>query len=978
MRLPISSTQFVRRNELCPCGSGKKFKHCCGSHQAAPSAFQNATATGVGQSPLSYLAPASAHLDRVQAVLRTLASASPSAQIQSLLDQLARNTQELIASCQRAGPEEIQALHTFRRDLVGTLRALSPGSLQQFWPMGLQRTIGLLMASGLRDFPATTADAELAKEIKSAIGGTLAEAPAWTLPSLMLIERSFEHPIADGLDAPSWIRNDYLNFVLEPIAVLNRIGDAERAVDHLARLTEVVHRAAAGIPSAGGQDLCNAYVDRVSLIQSYFSNRNLSTIYRQRGDLISAALMSRGVSTLHAINPRRPAAAKIKLGIFANHFAPQTETYFTLSHFEHLDRAAFDITLYCLGLSQHPLEKKCVAHADRIVALPPNDLAAQVRRVREDDLDILMISTNMTASVNNAASLGSCRMAPIQIATVSSPVTTGCRHTDVLLSAEWNEPAADARDHYTEHLELVSGSVNYYAYQHDTDPATTSPSRAGLGLDPNTLVMFSGANFFKVTPELSQTWTRILAAVPNSVLMLMPFNPNWSSSYQRLPFLMRIRQQMHEAGVDPSRLRIVDPVPTRADVHRIIGLADMYLDAYPFAGACSMLDPIIVGVPPVVWTGGTGRSSHGASLMRMTGLDELVCHTEDEYVAAAIAMANDASKRKRIKDALLALAERKPPVYFDTAVFSKRVGDALLRLQKQHCERYDTIARLGVAERRDRLRTLAQSQAGKSIELNQLTDTGIVNILIDPFFRSLGATTSPRRVVDIGACLGAMSLPLIQHGWQAELFEPDPDARATLLRNVASAGARCRVHAAAVSNTPVGEVSFHKSSALGCSGFEASPFAATQTVIKVPCTSLAKFCAERNIASIDFLKIDAEGFDFDVLESHDLDAVATRLILVEYGTHFERQTLDIVNSAIARMAAHGYGAIVFNYMEEGDFKRGDWRYRLTEMFVDEPIPDLGRNMFGNILFYRSGDTDFVLTMFSLLNICRRPTEVWDH
>ena len=195
---------------------------------------------------------------------------------------------------------------------------------------------------------------------------------------------------------------------------------------------------------------------------------------------------------------------------------------------------------------------------------------------------------------------------------------------------------------------------------------------------------------------------------------------------------------------------------------------------------------------------------------------------------------------------------------------------------------------------------------------------------------------------------------------------------------MAPAGARCRVHATAVSNALAGDVSFHKSSTVGCSGFEVSPFSATQTVIKVPCTTLKKFCAERNITAIDFLKIDAEGFEFEVLEAHDLGAVATRLILVEYGMHFPRQTLDIINSAIARMEAHGYGAIVFNYVEEGNFKRGDWRYRLSEMFIDEPIPNLGRNTFGNILFYRTDDTDFVLTMFAFLDTCRQPTDVWGY
>ena len=147
-----------------------------------------------------------------------------------------------------------------------------------------------------------------------------------------------------------------------------------------------------------------------------------------------------------------------------------------------------------------------------------------------------------------------------------------------------------------------------------------------------------------------------------------------------------------------------------------------------------------------------------------------------------------------------------------------------------------------------------------------------------------------------------------------------PRSPRNALRNP-PAGARCRVHATAVSNAAVAEVSFHKSSTVGLSGLEISPFGATQSVIKVPCTTLTKFCAECGISTVDFLKIDAEGFDFDVLEFPRPRRGGDRLILVEYGTHFPRQTLDIINSAIARMANHGYGAIAFNYVEEGDFKR---------------------------------------------------------
>src|SRR5262245_62938008 len=53
------------------------------------------------------------------------------------------------------------------------------------------------------------------------------------------------------------------------------------------------------------------------------------------------------------------------------------------------------ITLYCLGLGRHHLEQRCIAHADRVVVLPLDGIGAQVRRIREDQLDILLIGTNM-------------------------------------------------------------------------------------------------------------------------------------------------------------------------------------------------------------------------------------------------------------------------------------------------------------------------------------------------------------------------------------------------------------------------------------------------------------------------------------------------------------------------------------------------------------------------------------------------------
>jgi FkbM family methyltransferase len=879
-----------------------------------------------------------------------------------------------------ATEETIERLRRTRLEIVAALVALEPDSLPGSWNL-FGRVHAALLGTGLRDFTRTPREDTVLERLKEhlAANSTQPAAPG-PLLSAMLLGRNFELPIVRDIEQlPDWLRQIYFMELLESPTVFNHIGEAERYVDYLEQVTEFVHQRWVRTPGANDNavigELAALYATRANLIQAYFSPRNLRSLYQKRGEIISAFIISRGVTTLATFPPEVAGGdRKIKLGIFAQHFTPQTETYFTLSHFEHLDRARFDVTLYALVSNDHPLERYCVSRADRLVVLHPSELVSQIQRIRDDRLDILLISSNMTAGTNAAMLLGSVRLARIQVASVSSPVTTGARHVDVLLSAAWNEPEPDAPQHYTEHLERLPGSINYYAYQHDRDPATVEVSRERLGIPTEALVFFSGANFFKILPELSETWARILAAVPGSVLLLMPFNPNWSHSYQRLPFVTRIRQQLGTHGVALERLRIIDQVPTRADVHRVLGLADVYLDAFPFAGACSMLDSILAEAPAIVRRGRVGRSNHGAALMQMVGLDELSCNSEAEYVAKSIALATNSGERRRIRERLHELAQATVPVYYDTPLFASRVGAAFERLFHRYQHRYTQLATDGAALRRS-LEGTAARLIGQNAELNALTDLGLVRLLIEPYFHAQ-QIDRPRCMVDVGACHGTMAAPLLARGWHAELLEPDPAARQVLERNLAGYAAQIRVHALAAGSHSVDAVEFHQASIQGLSGLGESPFGATATMLRVPCVTLEDFLTRREITVVDFLKIDAEGYDFDVLESLNFHSVKPELVMLEYGTHFARQTLPVVNRAVAGMAARGYGALLFGYADDGNFKHLRWVYRLTELCIDRPLGKQHDAEFGNILFYPADNPRLLVTLQALLDNCDTPGEVW--
>jgi FkbM family methyltransferase len=975
------------RNDPCTCGSGRKFKHCCMNVKSAPTAASVAAVPVRTTAVPAWYSQAMSQLAAGQARAASLLC-EPNYRRDPSQNECRAFADQLLAAVRKdcdafsSAPSSATAdrLRHTRLQIAAALATLEPGSLPGSWGL-FGRAHASLMDCGVRDLTRTPDEDKVLERLKAYLAsGPALAATAEPLLAAMLLARNFELPIVCDLEQiPAWLRPIYLTMLLESPQVFNQIAEAERYVSFLEQTTELVHQRWVRTPDAGAnpvsREVVELYVAHANLTQAYFSARNLRPLYQKRGEIISSFLTSRGIPTLSGFAPE-PAdeRRKIRLGIFAHRFTPCTETYFTLSHFEHLDRERFDVTLYSLASSDHPLEQYCVSRADRMVVLHPTELASQIQRIRDDRLDILLLSTNMTTHTITSTLLGSVRLARIQVASVSSPVTTGTLHTDVLLSAAWNEPEADAQLHYTEHLELLPGSINYYAYHHDHDPVTIDINRERLGIPADAMVFFSGANFFKILPELSEAWARILAAVPGSILLLMPFNPNWGRNYQRLPFFIRIQQQLSAHGVSADRLRVIDTVPTRADVHRVIGLADVYLDAYPFAGACSMLDSILVGVPAVVRGGGVGRSNHGVALLRMVGLEELSCGSESQYIDRSIALARNPADRQRIRGHLQQLAQAAVPVYYDTPLFASRVGAAFERLYRQYQNRYALPAGDGVALRRS-VEEVARRVVGRHVELNELTDIGTVRLLIEPYFQSQ-QSERPRLMLDVGACHGAMAQPLLARGWHAELLEPDPAARQVLERNLSAYSAQIRIHAFAAGSQSAGSVAFHQAAIQGLSGLSDSPFGATANVLQVPCVRLEDFCAQRGITALDFLKIDAEGYDFDVLESLDFERVKPELIMIEYGTHFARQTLDVINRGVADMASRGYGAVVFAYADDGNFKRSVWQYRLTGVYVDRAVPAQEGAAFGNILFYRAADPRLLLVLQGLLDSCDQGRGMW--
>jgi hypothetical protein len=559
---------------------------------------------------------------------------------------------EAIAHYQRH-PQDAQAiarLRDWRDRLAQQWLAARDRDLEHLHTSGAGAAQKLLMQSGLRYEPLTaTEQAQLQQWVPRIAAGLETPGAIAALLATQLYLRADQLPLHyAGQRVPRWFVQALLDYLLDfPCFVRDR-GEMERYANFAIALIEYLHSQVMAHPGDEfWRDVAIAYVNASNPVPLYFTERNLLPVMRQRAGLFETALRSLG-HPLEWTPPPRPPRAKIRLGILKASYISHPETFTTFPVFEYLDRDRFEVILYTLATEPDLLERYHAQYpGDQIVRLT-GELADQVNAIRADDLDVLLVGSIVTNSIHRMLLIAAHRLARVQIHSVSSPVTTGLRHIDYYLSGTLTE-APTAASHYSEKLLLVEGPAHCFDYALEAATPRVAMTRADLGLAPGAIAFTSGANLYKVIPELRHTWAKILAAVPNAVLILYPFGASWRSFYPKVAFWQSLRDTLGSYGVDRDRLILLDALPTRADVKVCLGLADIYLDSFPFAGANSMVDALEAGLPPVAREGEGFRSRQGAALIRDLGLPELITHSETAYLELAVRLASDRPYRLKLQ-----------------------------------------------------------------------------------------------------------------------------------------------------------------------------------------------------------------------------------------------------------------------------------------------------------------------------------------
>ena len=325
----------------------------------------------------------------------------------------------------------------------------------------------------------------------------------------------------------------------------------------------------------------------------------------------------------NAVDPAR----RLRVGLVSGDFNFHPVAYFLESVLAAIDGGAIELFAYANS-------RKADAMTERLRAKVP--YWRSVAGFDDAELDGLVVADGIDILVDLAGYSGESRLgllarkpAPVAVTWLGYSGTTGLAAIDYVLADRWVVPVAEEAL-YAERVWRLPDSYLCFTPSTDVEPVSPLPALA------NGYVTFgSFNNLNKVTDRALALWGRLLAAVPESRLMLK------STVLRRPGAPDETRERCVAAGIPAERLTLLPYQAAAKDHLAAYRDIDIGLDPFPYNGTTTTCEAMLMGVPVLTLRGDRFIAHVGESLNRTMGLDAWVAADADEFIARAVAFAGD-------------------------------------------------------------------------------------------------------------------------------------------------------------------------------------------------------------------------------------------------------------------------------------------------------------------------------------------------
>ena len=328
---------------------------------------------------------------------------------------------------------------------------------------------------------------------------------------------------------------------------------------------------------------------------------------------------------------------RLRIGYLSSDFCAHAVSILTAELYELHDRQKVEV--YAFSWSREdgtPMRKRVVDAMDHYIRIDSMSDPEAAACIRSHEIDILVDLQGLTSGAR--PNIIAFHPAPVQITYIGFPGTTAQPGIDYVLADKFIIPE-ELTPYFTEKPLYMPNCFQINDRQRKIGPC---PSRSDCGLPESAFVFCSFNNNFKITPEVFDSWMKILKQVPDSVLWLVSDHNIVRTNLWKVA-------EMY--GISKDRVIFAERVVPDQYLARY-QVADLFLDTPTFNAGTTGSDALWAGLPILTCPGKTFASRMAGSLLMAVDLPELIADSVTDYEKKAVAYANNRPRIAEIKKKL--------------------------------------------------------------------------------------------------------------------------------------------------------------------------------------------------------------------------------------------------------------------------------------------------------------------------------------
>ena len=583
------------RNDLCPCGSGKKFKKCCAGKVRSPQ-FEAEQPQAIFASGYQFLSDGQWR--------------SAVARFQRYICLVPHSTDAFLnLGIAYAGERELEtAITCLRRALQ-----IKPDYAQAHNSLG-----SMLNATGQLD------------------QGILSFADALAhKPDYPEAHYNLGNALKDKLRLDEAVASYQKALALKPdhVEAYTNLGSVFRLQAKLEDAVACYLKALAIKP-----DLTSAY-SNLLFLYAYHGVGDPQDYLALAGGWQHACVSAndRLAATRRAIRNRTRRGRRLRIGYVSGDFRQHAVSYFIEQIFAHHDRRRIELFVYPTHGTRDAVTERINSLADAWIPLTALSDHQARDRIEADGIDVLIDLSGHTDY--NRLGLFALRAAPVQVHYLGYFASTGLSEIDYWIGDEILTPPANDK-HFSEKVwRLPRVRMSYQAGPAAPVPAWT-PSADG------SVWIGSFNDLSKLTPETLALWAQILKSLPEGKLLLKARELADAGNRQR------VLDEMAAFGIQAQRIELRDRSTTPDWVSHMAYHDRLDIAVDPIGGhggATTTCEALWMSVPVITLGGDRVASRMAASLVSAIGHPEWIAADEGDYVGKVIALARNAAIRKDLR-----------------------------------------------------------------------------------------------------------------------------------------------------------------------------------------------------------------------------------------------------------------------------------------------------------------------------------------